>query len=205
MVAALLPTLNACQTAPINLQTVQQGSWDSKVLIKDLKRQKTFIVYMHANAIFNENLRVDLVSTLGTQVASIVLNGKNLTYLVVPQKRYFTGESDPESLRAVTSIPLDARWFYNVLFDRPLTGEEWECTKNKEGLVEVCQNSQLRLQITWKDRSGPRKIVLIEHERGSLQINFQSFSPQIDQRDNLFSLAIPPDYARLKTPTRNTP
>jgi hypothetical protein len=180
------------------MQNMQQGRWDSKVLIKDLKRQKSFIVYMHANAVFNENLRVDLLSTIGTQVASIVLVGKDLKYIVVPQKRYFAGESSAESLRAVTSIPLDARWFYNVLFDRPLEGPDWTCTKNSDGLVDKCQNSQLRLQIGWSDRTGPRKVVLIEHERGTLQINFQTFSPKLDERPNLFALTIPSDYTRLK-------
>ncbi len=146
---------------------------------------------MKANAVSDEHLRIDLTSSLGGHVATIVLNGDELRYVVVPQKKFFVGPAKPESLKNVLPIPMDPHWFYNILFDRPVQSADWKCSNDEKGLLKTCQEIPHHLEIKVSDRFADKRTVMVSHELGSLQMNFQNYSPKIDAREGLFSLEKP--------------
>lgn len=167
--------------------------------MNDARKHRSFILYLKANAIRDEKMRLDLTSSLGGHVASLVLSGDDLKYILVPQKRYFAGSSRPESLKPVLAMPLDPRWLYSIFFDQPIQGPSWSCSQDDRGVVKDCQNSELHMKVSWSERFGSKRTVVVEHELGRLQMNFQSWKPSLDQRANLFILDTPPTFQKVRS------
>ena len=165
--------------------------------MKDNKKHRSFILYLKANAIRDEKMRLDLTSSLGGHVASLVLTGNDLKYVLVPQKRYFEGSSRAESLRPVLSMPLDPRWLYDIFFDQPIRSPGWSCS-SENTLVKDCQNPDLGLKVSWSERMGAKRTVVVDHEMGRLQMNFQNWKPDLDRRANLFALETPSGFQKIK-------
>lgn len=169
----------------------------AKVLVRDKKRGKSFILNVDANARLDQSLRLDITSNLGGHVASLALNQDDLHYLLIPQKKYYQGPAQARAMKAVLSVPLDPKWIYNILFERPLTDEGWACQSEKNRL-SVCANRELRLNIRWADRSGNKKTVYLEHPDATLQMNFANYQPNVEERLNLFELSNPKGFKQIK-------
>lgn len=159
---------------------------------------KSYLLIMKVNAIIDERLRADLSSTLTGSVASFVLTGDQLNYIVVPQKKYYEGPSRSQNLLGISPIPFDPKWLYNILVNRPFVERDWACQTNRKGALESCRNLKMNIQVTWDGEGASSKSVKIEHDRGSLQMKFQSFQTQLDDLPGLFSLKAPASYKKIQ-------
>ena len=196
-ISALL-LLVACTSAPMKMADVKEGNWKARALIKDKDHSHTYIVNLDFNAIQNENLRVDVSSTLGQQVASLVVTNKEVRYFTTDNKKFYTGSPRPETLRPILAIPLDPRWLQNILFDVPPTAAGWKCQNDADGFVSDCKYPSTNLSITWSNRKGPNKTVDISHPRAEIQLNIRSFTTKIEKTDHLFDLQAPEGYQALR-------
>lgn len=190
--------LSSCQTAPTRYSEKQEGYWQTKVLIKDKKKGKSYIVHVDMNARVGKNLRLDVTTPLGGHLASLVLNKDEVKYLVVKRKRFYTGKPTPRALQPLISVPLDPKLMYNILFDKPIAREGWSCSQTKENFLESCESKTENLTLRWTDRIMRRKTVHIEHPKANLQMNFFTYDEQIQDKKNLFSLDAPKSFKILK-------
>lgn len=187
----------ACQTAPKRFDEIPQGQWKARALIRDKAEAKSHIVNLHFNALNGEKVRLDVTSTLGHHLASLVLNGNEVKYMVIQDKKFYQGRPSPDALQPMVAVPLDPRWLYNILFDKPIAEKNWTCTKDPEGIVMDC--NQIRgLKISWANRRGVQKTVLVEHAKASVQLNFHDFSTKLLNRKNLFELEPPKNFRVIK-------
>lgn len=177
---------------------VQEGTWTSKVLVRDKTENKSFILNVDAKAQWQKKLRLDITSPISGHVASLYMNDKQVKYLLVPQKKFYVGMASDQILRPVLMVPLNPSWLYNIFFDRAIEGKDWTCTQDKQGRVEQCKNLAQKITITWKDRAGERKTVLLDHSLGSLQMNFVTFAAKVSDPDKAFQLDAPKNFERLK-------
>ncbi|MCB0407838.1 MAG: DUF4292 domain-containing protein [Bdellovibrionales bacterium] len=185
----------ACQMIPTDYAEYNEGQWGSKVLIKDKVKSKSFIVNVDIQAIKNKSLRMDVTAAMGTPVASLVLNGDQVQYLLFRQKAYYEGASSDRVLGPILSVPIDPKLFFNLLFDEAMTDKNWSCIKDKIGFLLECKNLQDQLKITWKDRKGRRKAIFIEHSKAEIQMNISSFTPHAD---SVFSLKVPKSFQKYR-------
>ncbi len=194
----MLSALFGCASAPVRLNNVNQGQWRAKALIKDLDQGRSYIVNLNINAIRFEKARMDVVSALGTGVASLLVDTKEVRYVLLDSKRFYYGSPQPDVMRPILAIPFDPRWLHNILFDLPLTDKSWTCVKDSKGWLKECRDSVTNVKITWSARQGEKKTILIEHAKASVQINVQSFKPKVEDRKNLFQLEAPAGYQKLR-------
>lgn len=187
--------LAGCQMMPTKYSEHSEGQWGSKVLVKDKEKSKSFIVNVDIQARKNLQLRMDVTAALGTPVASIVLNGDKVEYILFRQKKFYSGVSNDRVLKPILSVPLDPQLFYNILFDEPVADKNWSCTKNQKGFLVNCENLQQGLKVTWKDRKGRKKSIHIEHARAEIQMNIKSFTPRAD---DVFVLKAPPSFRKYR-------
>lgn len=190
--------LVACASKPLRVDSYPEGHWKAKALIKDREQSRSYIVNLNLNAVRGERARMDVVSALGTGVASLVVDRAEVRYILVDSKRFYYGPSQADVMRPILAIPFDPRWLHNILFDLPLTDKNWTCVKNREGWLQECREGVTDLKITWSARQGEKKTVLIEHSKASVQINVQSFQPKVEDRKNLFVLEAPAGYQKLR-------
>jgi hypothetical protein len=191
--------LSACRTAPpVKTSDFNEGHWQGKALIKDLKENKSFIVKLNLNAIKNQNLRMDVVSTLGTGVASMTADDDSVRYLLIPEKKFFFGAPSAEVMKPILLLPFDPRWLHNLLFEVPFQDQSWLCVNDGAGLLSSCINEAAGLKVTWSGRSGEKRTVFLEHAKASVQINISSFRPKVETRKNLFALEAPSNYRKFR-------
>jgi len=187
-----------CVTAPKNLEGIKEGHWKAKALIKDNEQARSYIVNLNMNAVRDERARMDVISTLGTGVATLLVDNKEVRYVLFDSKRFYFGPPQPDVMRPILAIPFDPRWLHNILFEQPLTDKTWTCTKDGAGLLKDCRDSATALKVSWSARQGEKKTILIEHAKASVQINVQSFQPKVEDRKNLFVLEAPAGYQKLR-------
>jgi hypothetical protein len=194
-----LLVLTGCQTVPpVKLNGVTEGQWRGKALIKDKEQGRSYIVNMNINAVRDQRARMDVTSTLGTGVASLLVEPREVRYVLFDSKRFYFGQPQPDVMRPILAIPLDPRWIHNIVFEEPIQDKGWACTNNSAGELEECKDANSGTKITWSGRQGEKKTVLIEHAKASVQINVNTFKPKVEDRKNLFVLEAPEGYQKLR-------
>jgi hypothetical protein len=190
--------LAGCASQPLKLDNITDANWHAKALIKDNEQSRSYIVNLNLNIKKDEALRMDVSTTLGMGVASLLETPKEVRYILYDSKRFYYGLPQPGVMRPILAIPFDPRWLQNVLFDIPIPEKSWTCTRDEKGQLANCQDSVTGLKVTWSARQGLKKTILIEHAKASVQINVQSFKPKVEERNNLFSLEAPEGFQKLR-------
>lgn len=188
---------NCATVAPINYEKITEGRWSAKALVKDKEQSRTYIVNLDLNAVREKQLRMDVSAALGTTVAALVVNGKEVKYLLVEPKKYYFGKSRADVMRPILSVPFDPRWLHNILFEIPFAEKNWSCSRDPKGLLLECKDANTGVKITWSARNGQKKTVFLEHARANVQMNFSSFKPKVEERADLFELKAPQGFDRF--------
>lgn len=197
VISALL--LTSCASKPVARDVSKsQGTWSAKAQIKNLKQNKSQVVNMDVIAIKDSAMRVEITATLGIPVASILLRDKQISYAVHTQKKFYSGDISEKALQPVMQIALNPNWLYVIFFDQEIKDRDWICEKNQEGLVEKCVNSKTNQQITWSERMGENKRILLKNSDFELNILVKDFTTKVEAQDQVFSLDIPANYKRYK-------
>ena len=194
----VLMSLAGCKTAPKLYSDVREGQWRAKALIKDLDESRSYIVNLNINLVKNQRARMDVTTALGTGVASLVTDEKEVHYILVDSKRYYSGPAQANAMRPILSIPFDPRWLNNILLEEPITEKGWTCSRDAAEYLSECHDSGSGLKVTWSDRHGDKKTVQLDHSKASVQIKVQSFKPKVEERKNLFTLEPPTGYQKLR-------
>jgi hypothetical protein len=191
--------LFGCATSPLKpVGPIKEGVWRAKALIKDKEQNRSYIVNLNLNAVRDGRARMDVTSTLGTGVASMVISKDEVRYILFDAKRFYFGVPKPDVMRPILNIPFDPRWLHNLLFDLPITDKGWECRKNNLDQPDSCVDSSGQTKVAWASRNGDKRTVSIDHPKGSVQINIQSFQPKVEDRQNLFDLEAPEGFQKLR-------
>ncbi len=182
----------------MRLSKVNEGRWKARALVKDKEQSRTYIVNLNFNAIRGDKVRMDVTSVLGTGVASLVVDSKEVRYILFDSKRFYYGPPQVDVMRPILALPFDPRWLQNILFELPIPDKSWTCTHEKSGWLAECHDLASGLKIIWLARRGDKKTVQISHEKASVQINVQWFKAKVEDRKNLFELEAPAGFQRLR-------
>lgn len=183
VVSALI--VSGCATKPLRYDQQKEGNWQAKALLRDKRAGQSTIVHLDVNAIQNEKLRLDVTAALGHPVASLVMDGDQLTYVLMESKQYYQGASTATALKPVLAVPLSPRLLYNIFFDLPIEDKSWSCTQDKEGYLSECREAGSETVVRWTGRQGRRKLVSVEHPNGLVQINVSAFQPKVEAKFEL--------------------
>lgn len=190
--------LVGCQTAPFQFSTQDEGQWQAKAVVKNHVTKQSGVVSIDINAKKQKQIRLDITAVLGQPVASLVLNSDQLTYVLIDQKQYYQGPSEPQALKAILPVSIHPDILYSIVFETPITDKSWVCDRDRMGILKTCQQASTGTRIVWSDRKGIRKTVKIENQVGVVQLQFQSFQPKVEQRDNLFVLTPPKSFKSIR-------
>lgn len=199
LIFGMLVGLTGCQTVPVQTDQQPEGQWQAKALVRDKRAGNSAVVSLDINAKQNEQkLRMDVTAALGHPVASLVLNGDQLTYVLIENKTYYKGPATASALKPVLTLPMDPKILFNVMFDLAIEDKSWTCTKDSKGYLTECKDLAAELTIKWSERKGRRKLVNLDHSTASVQINVSSYQPKVEARDKLFELNPPKSFKSLR-------
>lgn len=190
--------LSSCATGPLRYDQQPEGQWQAKALIRNKKEGKSAVVGLDINAVQLQKLRMDVTAALGHPLASVVMDGDHLTYVLMESKQYYQGQASDSSLKPLLALQINPRLLYNVLFDLPIEDKSWTCTKDSSGFLSECKNLGEQTLIRWSERKGRRKLVRLENSTGMVQINVSGFQPKVEDRAQLFTLKPPKSFKPIR-------
>src|SRR5690606_17454094 len=146
--------LTSCQFAPKRYSDLQQGQWAGKILIRDKQNHKSHLVHININAQGRSALRMDVTAPIGGHLASLVVKDSTVQYLLLKEKKFFEGPTNPRILRPLFSLPLDPRHLFNIVFEEPIKQRGWNCELSTSGKPTSCKNAQYQIDLEWKEHRG---------------------------------------------------
>lgn len=189
--------LTSCVSKPPrDFTKISEGYWKAEVALKDKVNNKNFFFSMKINAIKNKKLRMDVISPLGDVLASLALRGNELEYYLAQENRYYEGPSTPKVMVDLIQMPMNPKWFHHIFFDTPVRSKMWSCTNDNSGFLQECKNLKSGLKVSWTERSGDQRVVVIQNKTSYIKMALKNYSPKVESRKSLFQIRQKP--AKIK-------
>lgn len=194
----LLALMGCASKEKVPLGDVRVATWESKAQIKDLTKNKTQTVSIDLYAVRNSKLRVEVSATLGYQVASLVMDSSQLTYVIYPQKTFYRGKNSETAFEQVLGIPIHPMNLSNIAFEDPIRAPGWTCSQNEKGLVSQCENRENQTQIKYLSRDDGRKKVSLSSPKFEMIWIIEATQPNDSLKAEIFDLKVPEGYRKIK-------
>ncbi len=196
LIALPVGFLTACAVLPKNYSGFDEGRWTAKALIKDAANRKSYVVRISFWSERDRRLKMDVMSTLGTPLAALYLEGRKVEYLIFDQRKYYLGTANERSLESLLSVSMDPRWLYAILFDQPIVGDGWNCLLAEKS-PQVCENIKSGLRVHWSDPDSKTPFVRISQKDTEVQLILRDFQPKVEDKEKVFGLLVPEGFTRI--------
>lgn len=173
------------------------GVWETSAQMTDLRNQKRQYASIEFIAVQPDRLRLEATGPLGLKLASVVMKGDQLDYLVHLKKQAYETTVSGAGLRDGIGVPVDPRLLLNLLYDEPIRLKSWSCVLGVDGKVSQCVRQDKALELTWADRNGDRKRMVVKTKTHELQLVVKSFESQ-SLGEDAFTLKVPEGYTKYK-------
>lgn len=184
---------------PKHLSDFQSGHFKSKALVRDLRANKSQVVNLDVKALDLQNFRMDVTTSLGMHVFSLVNTSEKVEYIVVPEKKHFSGKSSPKALAPILSVPIDPRFLGYIFFERQIPDKNWSCDQDAEGKLSTCKDLRTKLTIAWeKSKEGARLIRITYPNVSVVQINIHDFSNALKNKEEILNLKVPSSFKSIQ-------
>lgn len=173
---------------------LRQARWESKAVIKNLNQGRVDSLTIDILAIREQQARFEISGLFGIQLASLVMDPRQIRFVYYPQKKFYYGENSETVLTGLIHMPLHPMNLSRIAFDEPLMGAGWKCQDDKEGWVSECENSARKLNVRWLNRDGGAKRVLITAPGFEMTWHFDEPRSTVQFKPNTFTLNQPEGY-----------
>jgi hypothetical protein len=186
--------ITSCASNVIRQDQATRGEWEARVLVRDKKQNKTFIVNSDFFAEKPGKMRMDITTPLGMHVASVALDDNKMTYIVPQKKAFYEGRPTPQAFARTLNFALDPKLIMNVLFDQPVEGKNWVC-KTEKDLVSECALKDF--SIVWSGRQYREKTVIITHAQFQIELKFHNFKVPDTVKQEMFTIKKPEGFSKV--------
>ena len=190
-------SVSACATRQSPVEVTSTGVWETSAQITDLRNQKKQYASIEFVAQRPDRLRLEATGPIGLKLATVVMNGDQLDYLLHLKKQAFETTTSGAGLKDGLGVPVDPRLLLNLLFDEPVRSKNWTCTLGADAKVSQCQRLEDGLVIAWSERDGNRKRMSVKTQTHELQIVAKSFESKMLGSET-FRLEVPDSYTKHK-------
>jgi hypothetical protein len=163
-------------------------------MIKSLETGEASIVTLDVVAQKPNPMRVEVTSTLGMALASILIRENDIEYIVPKQKRYFSGPISETALQPVLKIKVDPKLLSAALFEQNYPN--WECQAT-DGILQSCSTPE-GAKVAWEREAQGTKRVTILAPQFEVQIQVKKYSTRATMPDSALVLKVPESYKRYK-------
>lgn len=185
----------SCATGPKRFDSYQEGRWQAKTLIQDLKQNKSYVVYIDVNAIRPDRVRLDVETSLGIHVASLNYNRDKVQVIVPDQRKYYHGKASKKAFSKLIPLEVDPKWLSAILFDEDLKKYDWTCEYEKSGLAKKCETKGLTAE--WLKREGGVRVVSLESKSAKIQMQLKNFRESAKQAE-FYEIPKPTGFTSIK-------
>jgi hypothetical protein len=193
----------SCATSPKKAPPVgsalQNAKWETKAVIRDLKANKSHSLDIDILGNYPKNFRMEVSALMGVQVASLVLSGDEVRYVIYQQKKFYQGKASESSFLPLMNIPLHPVNFMSIAYDTPLRGAGWLCTRGADKMLSECHQDERGIKVQWSDRTPEgQKKVLINGPTFEMRWLFRPPQTEVQFKDETFRLEPPAEFKTIQ-------
>lgn len=195
----LISLLVSCAGKPVQkTPTFTNAQWETKAVVKNLKAGSTNSLKIDILAVRDIQARFEISALFGTQVASLVMNSKEISYSYYPQKKFYHGKNSEKAFAPLISLPLHPMNLTYIAFDQPITGAGWQCTSDSAGNIEYCGQKERGIDIKWLNRNEGAKRVLITAPGFEMTWLFEQPKTSVQFKPQVFTLSQPDGFKAIQ-------
>lgn len=190
----------SCTSAPkkeVPMGAIVQARWETKLRVKDLKKEKTNSVSVDVLGKRGGPFRMEASAILGYPVASYVMDQSGFKCAVYPEKKFYEGNLSEEALQPLLKVPMSPVVLRQIAFDEPLSGSVWKCAKGADGHVESCVSAASQTKVAWK-REGANRSVRIEAPGFEMDWVFGLPQTDVQFKEGTFHLEAPQGFKVIR-------
>lgn len=188
-----------CVTKPVApVGAYENAQWESKALIKNLRENKNQSVSIDILAAKDQSMRMEVTALMGYQVASVVVNPAEVSYINYPQKVFYSGANTENAIARVLNLSLHPLNLSKIAFEQPLSGTGWKCSLDTMGLISHCDNLQKKISVKWSDRNQGQKKVTITAPQFEMLWHFEAPQTKVEFKEGLFTLKQPQGFKAIQ-------
>lgn len=178
-------------------QVSVEGQWEASATLREVKTKRLQAVTLQILVQKPGNLKMEVIGPVGTPLAVLALQQDKISYLILAERRFFSGPITERSLRPLLAVDLDPRWLLDIVMDREIQGPGWSCSLDEAKRPEKCQRgSALTIQV--RERNGLQRRAIVQTDAYELQVFFRTHSPKVEFAPGSFSLAPPEGFDRFR-------
>jgi outer membrane lipoprotein-sorting protein len=179
-----------------------RGEWRGQAYIQNLRDGKSGTLDLEILAQEPSKLRVEAVGSFDVPVASLVLNGGEVRFLLPREKKFITAPAASDTLSRLISVSISADDLMSLLFDRGLDSKNWKCVANgpQSGSISDCKKNDGTVSIHW-DRTDPveRKLKFTSNV-AVMDLHLTEAKAKVEYDDSAFTLKAPNGYIQETYP-----
>lgn len=162
----------------------QEATFSGKMKLTNLETDQSLILNLDLFAKKPALLRMEITTSVGFHVASLILE-QDTFHLIIPSKKiYRFGTSHTYVFADVIPLPIDPKWIIPIFFEEPLPS--WTCQWDEGGYLQACQFEAFK--VTWTKRKGYQKTLSIFSDQFEGLIYIKNFKPYLPSNAKLFNL-----------------
>jgi hypothetical protein len=171
------------------------GQWEAKAMIKSLETGEASVVNLDVLAQKPQPMRVEVSTSLGIALASILIKAEEIEYIVPKQKKYYHGPISDQALFPILKIKVDPKLLWAAFFEEPYP--DWNC-KAENGLIQTCETPD-GVRLKWDREESVTKRVLISSSTYDVQVQIKKFIAKSSLPGSATVLKVPEAYKKYKT------
>lgn len=177
--------------------SVRQARWETKLRVRDLKRDKTNTVSVDVLGRRNGPLRMEASAILGYPVASYVMDQNGFRCAIYPEKKFYEGGLSETALQPLLKVPLSPVVLRQIAFDEVLSGGDWICARGAGGRPDACTSAALQTKVQWT-REGVGRAVRVEAPEYELDWVFGAPQTDVQFKEATFQLEAPKGFKVIR-------
>ena len=170
------------------------GQWEAKAMIKSHQTGDASIVSLDVMAQQPQPMRVDVTTSLGISLASIVIKDDQIEYVLPKQKKYYQGPVSEGSLQPILKIKVDPKILAAAFFETSYP--QWNCAAEGGALMNCATPDGV--QIKWIREPQSPKTVFVTSPDFDVQIQVKSFAAKNEIPASALVLKIPENFKKYK-------
>ena len=195
----LVLIIQGCASKPIGpMASTVPVLIESKVQIKDLKRQESHNAKVEIILAKNQILRMEVSALFGIPLATLVMSPTKIQYALHTTKEYAEGTFTAQTLHHVFKQDIDPRILWNVIHNRNPEAVNLKCVKDIQLRPLSCMGPS-DLKVTWSYEADPaqRRVDMRSPQFEMIWV-FKGQSPFTASQNETFVLNKPDGYQEIR-------
>lgn len=170
------------------------SQWEAKAMIKSLETGEANVVSLDVLGLKPNIIRMEVTSSLGIALASILIKEKEVEYILPKQKKYYHGIKSDSALFPALNIRVNPEMLSAVFFEESYP--KWKCQADN-GMIVACTTPE-GVEVRWEREGNITRRISLSGPKFEVQVQMKNYELKSNWTDKTWALQVPEDFKKYK-------